>query len=517
VSLQPFESREFEDLLDIFTEGELSAAEAVRFNELLSSNADAQQMYLSYFGLHSALEWDLADRPAFSPATVQLSASTAYVPTSDSLVERVTTSPDPASSFVRRLRLTPRLIGLAASAVLAGYFIALVGLVMWDQSQRVERNEVGKDVLSESFATLTRADDSRWEQTPDLAADSRLVDRTLQVRTGFAELEFAQGAKVVVQGPAEFEVRSANRGFLRRGKLVAVVPPQAIGFTIATPKAEIVDLGTEFGVEVDDHQNAEVHVFTGVVVARPTELALAQGPGVRITAGKALRIDGRQANFTSVPIPPRQRSEFVKAPLKHQVVKLQNATGTFSQPSYTVSDTLDGSMETGWGIIGGVGSDQQAVWETATDVGGPGGTAFRFTLIHAISRQHGIGKFRLSVTTDDREKFADGLPTTGKVVAKWTELKPLGVIGSGHETFTVDDDNTILVGGANPDSAVYTITATTPLTGITGIRLEALTDPSFMAGGPGRFPGTGNFGLSEFRVEAAPLDLPESESNSRSQ
>ena len=45
------------------------------------------------------------------------------------------------------------------------------------------------------------------------------------------------------------------------------------------------------------------------------------------------------------------------------------------------------------------------------------------------------------------------------------------------------------------------------LTGITGIRLEALTDPSLPGQGPGRAPN-GNFVLNEFRVTAAPLNDP---------
>ena len=38
----------------------------------------------------------------------------------------------------------------------------------------------------------------------------------------------------------------------RRGELVARVPEAGHGFTIETPHGKVVDLGTEFGVVVDD-------------------------------------------------------------------------------------------------------------------------------------------------------------------------------------------------------------------------------------------------------------------------
>ena len=46
------------------------------------------------------------------------------------------------------------------------------------------------------------------------------------------------------------------------------------------------------------------------------------------------------------------------------------------------------------------------------------------------------------------------------------------------------------------------MTVHTPLVGITGIRLEVMSDPSLPAKGPGRAPN-GNFVLNEFKVEAA--------------
>jgi len=64
-----------------------------------------------------------------------------------------------------------------------------------------------------------------------------------------------------------------------------------------------------------------------------------------------------------------------------------------------------------------------------------------------------------------------------------------------------------LVTGENKNGVV-TIVAETDLTDISGLRLEALSDPSLPVGGPGR-AGDGNFVLNELEVSAAPKATPD--------
>ena len=49
-------------------------------------------------------------------------------------------------------------------------------------------------------------------------------------------------------------------------------------------------------------------------------------------------------------------------------------------------------------------------------------------------------------------------------------------------------DGSILAGGKNPDADAYELTARTDLTGITGLRLEVMSDPSLPAGDQGATP-----------------------------
>ncbi len=192
-------------------------------------------------------------------------------------------------------------------------------------------------------------------------------------------------------------------------------------------------------------------------------------------------------------------------------ITLQNATATYTQPPFLVSQTIDGNL--GGAVVNGwatQASPQTAVYETQTDVGGPAGAEFTFTLTqnYTLFPTTTLGRFRLSVTTNDRATFADGLDVGGDVTANWIELTPLSALATNGATLTIQGDNSILASGTNPETSVYTVTASTTVTNITGIRLEVLEDASLPSNGPGR-ADNGNFVLQEFEVDAVALVVPE--------
>jgi len=118
-----------------------------------------------------------------------------------------------------------------------------------------------------SVATLTRAVDATWGAQPPEIGAHLPAQTTLSLASGYAELTFATGATVVVEGPAEFTLGSAGTMSLLSGKLSAMVPPPAHGFTVTTPTASVTDLGTEFGVAVETDDRTRVEVFVGTVYA----------------------------------------------------------------------------------------------------------------------------------------------------------------------------------------------------------------------------------------------------------
>ena len=115
-----------------------------------------------------------------------------------------------------------------------------------------------------------------------------------------------------------------------------------------------------------------------------------------------------------------------------------------------------------------------------------------------------IGRGRVSTTTDDRNTFADGLQNGGALTANWSVLALTDLVATNGVTLTLLRDGSVLASGPVPSVTVYTSSANTSATAITGFRLEVLTDPSLPFNGPGTQFANGNFILTEISITAIP-------------
>lgn len=146
-----------------------------------------------------------------------------------------------------------------------------------------------------------------WEsgQEPDLL-DSGSASKRLAFRSGLAELTYGNGVRVTLQGPADFSITGPNAASLAHGRLVAEVPKGAEGFTVDYEGGSVVDLGTEFGLDVAYNGKAEVGVFDGEVeLHRPNETTLS------LLANQALLLSPSNESTKAVSI-PLDRNKFVR-------------------------------------------------------------------------------------------------------------------------------------------------------------------------------------------------------------
>ena len=129
------------------------------------------------------------------------------------------------------------------------------------------------DATASTVAHVTGLVNCDWPVgfTPLKFGDSLAPGQRLKLEKGLMQVTFGTGAKVVLEGPTDFTVTTPSQATLESGKIAAAVPRFARGYTILTPTAEIVDLGTEFGVDVDSAGRSQIHVFEGDVVARPRD------------------------------------------------------------------------------------------------------------------------------------------------------------------------------------------------------------------------------------------------------
>ena len=126
----------------------------------------------------------------------------------------------------------------------------------------------------------------------------------LRLKSGAALVEFYSGARVIVEGPAELQLVSATEAFCRVGRVSAQVPTPAHGFKMGAPGMMVTDLGTEFGLSVEQGAAPEVHVFTGKVELRrpnitPEPVVLPAGRAVRVEASTLVDIPADRAAFLS--------------------------------------------------------------------------------------------------------------------------------------------------------------------------------------------------------------------------
>jgi hypothetical protein len=98
------------------------------------------------------------------------------------------------------------------------------------------------------------------------------VGHAFVLEKGLAQFLFAGGAEVNLEGPARLRILGPGHMALDYGKLIADIPPAAIGFTVSTGTAEVVDLGTQFGVQVEQDGTSEFHVLEGQVRAASPQL-----------------------------------------------------------------------------------------------------------------------------------------------------------------------------------------------------------------------------------------------------
>ncbi len=85
------------------------------------------------------------------------------------------------------------------------------------------------------------------------------------VSRGLVRLDFSNGVRVTIEGPAQIEVKDEKRLVLHHGVVAATIPESVVGFEVDTPLVHVADLGTSFGVSVSEAGLTDVSVFDGEV------------------------------------------------------------------------------------------------------------------------------------------------------------------------------------------------------------------------------------------------------------
>lgn len=159
------------------------------------------------------------------------------------------------------------------------------------------------------LAMAVKLDGVQWEEDrlgePHPGEGDILPAGRLRIASGRARLTMLTGVVLDVEGPADFDLVSSEKVYCRQGRIRARVPAGAEGFLVVGPSSAIVDLGTEFGVNVGLDGKMRGQVFRGKL-----EAALLNESGTsqrsyfldadRANSVKAFEVDSKAARIGAV-------------------------------------------------------------------------------------------------------------------------------------------------------------------------------------------------------------------------
>jgi hypothetical protein len=352
----PAQDIELRELIAALREGALSAEQAARLNAILADSPAAREVFARHALFQASLE--LAFGPA-RPAGADDAVAAPLAAVLDSAPPRPiiivqTDSAVPAPSFSLHSFIGTSLFSYAVATVL----MAAAMLIAWewktpsyddlaDSLPRRMSPTIRPATDPATVGRITGTADCQWAAGGTAAdeGESVRIGRRYALAAGFLELTYNTGAKVILQGPATYEVESPCGGFLSMGRLTARVEKKGTG--VGGQEAE-----TSVGSAVQLPNQRIASGSRGERTANPT---LSQ-PERKPTASLALRPSGEvESRKSSV----ESQAAGKPASSASQLSTLNSRLFTVRTPTAVVTD-----MGTEFGVeVTGHGADRVHVFE----------------------------------------------------------------------------------------------------------------------------------------------------------
>lgn len=246
-------------------DSELTDGESDQLAQLLLDDDEAVARYLMMMETDALLEEELTDET--SPA----------VP-----IARVDSEP---ADVIAKIDRTPlwKTVGIAAVMLCGAAIVFGIASVL---SSTPPQDEPALPVV----AVLLEQRRAIWEQGDPINSGEDVTTATRGLASGRVEFQTRTGVNVRVAGPARFTPVSTDKTLLHAGRMVTRVPEGAEGYTVLTPGGlEIIDLGTEFAIDVTDDGRTLVYVYDGEVELRLGEHVVSMSAGEAKTFDAATR------------------------------------------------------------------------------------------------------------------------------------------------------------------------------------------------------------------------------------
>ncbi|MCS7467615.1 FecR domain-containing protein [Stieleria sp. ICT_E10.1] len=253
-------------LLDALLDGDINEADFLRLEAELSVDAEVRKAY------YRRLEMDLLLEEVAAEEVHRLP------PLAEPMLQRTSK---------RGLWWAGLLTAIAAGLVL--FVTMFAGPADQNDRPQVAQTSQKNEPSATGFGVLSGQSDAVWEGEA-IENGGLLPQGELHLVSGLVHVELFSGVQMVIRGEAMFSIDSPMQVSMRKGSARAHVPEPAHGFRLKTGAGEVVDLGTEFTVDVDETRSS-VKVVDGEVELRTREAEtwrLRDGEGVELAADGTL-------------------------------------------------------------------------------------------------------------------------------------------------------------------------------------------------------------------------------------
>ncbi|QDU57033.1 NPCBM/NEW2 domain-containing protein [Aeoliella mucimassa] len=289
-------------LLDELCDAGLSSEEQRELETVLTENQAAQQVYVRYMDLQAGIR-------GFALATD--GQQEGLLESSDASEDSDVPPGEHQIAQRNQSKVSGRRIRSAIFAAMASV-AAVIAVAVWggahswwppsDSSGGTFASSGEAQTLNPLIeAKLYGAVGARWGgSSPVIIENSYFLRGTqLELQEGLAEIMFACGARIVVQGPAAIGIVDGQTVSLSQGRLAAYVPNDYGPFFVDTKQAKLTASSGEFGADIDADGSVEMRVYYGdVSIKAPGEFG--RQNQLRLTGSEGARFDAKNSQLFSM-------------------------------------------------------------------------------------------------------------------------------------------------------------------------------------------------------------------------
>ena len=283
-------------LLDDLCNAKLDSAGQQELQLLLDGNHAAQVAYVRYVDLQAGIRNYTLD--AADPDSVLYDALVAEAPHASNSRRLLSDLDEHQRAFSLGRGRTLAAVGTIAAALVVATFVA------WQNSNT---NNAGSPLVAQQsdaplrLAKLHGAVGARWAgEQPVIVEGSYFVQgQQLELTEGLAEIIFASGARIVVQGPASIDIVDGQSIRLPEGRVAAYVPNELGPFYLDTGRTILTAANGEFGAEIDAYGSVEMRVYYGDVSLK-VHGEFGPGRQLHLTGSEGARFDSNAGQLSTM-------------------------------------------------------------------------------------------------------------------------------------------------------------------------------------------------------------------------